>query len=102
MKSDLHRGFILRVERSDAGMEIPFDKLYFFKKEDEPLFPRVFKNAMVLPINMQLAKQIDSVVQGDKKVQFKAFPFTRAREKTLLNATVRYHPLKEIMDSRKD
>ena len=102
MKGDLRRGFILRVERSDAGMTIPFDKMYFFKKEDESLFPRVFKNAMILPINMQLAKQIEAVMEKNSKPQFKAFPFNRAGERSLLNATVRYHPLKEIMDTRKE
>jgi hypothetical protein len=102
LRKDLCRGLILRVERREAGMEIPFDKMYFFKKEDEPLFPRVFKNAMVLPINTELAKQITKVVSADKRLSFKAYPFTRSGEQTLLNTMSRQRPLEDIIDKRKE
>lgn len=101
MKRELCRGFILRVNRSDAGIDIPFDKLYFFKKEDASLLPKVFKNAMVFPINVHLAKQIEKVVQNNKEPSFKAFPFNRADEHTLLNETARYNPLEDIINTRK-
>ncbi len=98
MKRELHRGYILRVERSDAGMQVPFDKIYLFPKKDAAMLPRIFKNAMVLPIGMHLARQIEKVYND--KAEIRAFPFKRAKEQRLLNSARRFHPFKDIIDLR--
>lgn len=102
MRHNLHHGFVLRVERNSAGMRIPFDKMYFFKKEDEILFPRVFKDAMVFPVNTQLAKQIDETVRQSKELPLRAFPHARSQEQKLLETATQDHPFGKIVSKRKE
>ena len=58
---------MLFVHRDFVGRELPFDKLYFFHKEDEKDIPRVFPNAYVLPINKRMAESISGILKESAK-----------------------------------
>lgn len=45
---------VIRIQRSAVGITIPFDKLYFFRREDRDLIPSIFKYALVLPVDPTL------------------------------------------------
>lgn len=45
---------VLKVHRNAAGQTIPFDKIYFFRRQDKELIPTIFTYALVLPIDEQL------------------------------------------------
>jgi len=53
---------MLYVHRDFVGRDIPFDKMYFFHKDDEADIPRVFSNAFVLPLNQQLVAAVERVL----------------------------------------
>jgi hypothetical protein len=40
---------VVKVHRNQAGHTIPFDKLYFYRREDRDLIPKNFGYALVLP-----------------------------------------------------
>lgn len=48
----------LKVQRSAAGTTIPFDKIYFFRRIDRPLIPKIFGYALVLPVDATLLSTI--------------------------------------------
>lgn len=56
---------VLKVRRDQAGTVLPFDKLYFFKREDRNLIPKFFDYAIVLPIDEDLIKQIMQLTPRD-------------------------------------
>lgn len=62
---------VLRVHRNDAGVSIPFDKVYFARREDRPLIPRVFGFAMVLPVDDKLVTAI--YMQRAKHITYSRF-----------------------------
>jgi len=41
-----------------AGKSIPFDKLYFFHRDDRSLIPKLFKYALVLPLDPKLTSAL--------------------------------------------
>jgi hypothetical protein len=40
----------VKIQRTQAGLVLPFDKIYLFRLEDEALLPRIFPYAMVMPM----------------------------------------------------
>lgn len=71
----LQNAYILRVNKRTAGKDIPFDKIYLFHKSDQELFPRIFANAMVFPVNTGFSNQLQSVMGTSPNRQLR--PFTR-------------------------
>lgn len=49
---------VIKVSREVAGISIPFDKLYFFRREDRDLIPKIFGYALVLPVSEELVTKI--------------------------------------------
>ena len=49
---------VVKVHRNAAGTSIPFDKVYFFRRADRPLIPKIFGYALVLPIDDSLMTAI--------------------------------------------
>lgn len=49
---------VVKVHRNAAGHSLPFDKIYFFKRDDRPLIPKLFQYALVLPIDEELLTAI--------------------------------------------
>lgn len=49
---------VIKVSREVAGITIPFDKLYFFRREDRELIPKIFGYALVLPVSEELVTKI--------------------------------------------
>ena len=80
-----HKVHIVRVERSVAGVQIPFDKLYIFAKQDADVLPRVFNTAMVFPLTAHLLKQLTYIlVTRPKQLKPpKTFSFSRWNEEDL-------------------
>ena len=84
---------VLFVHRDFVGRDLPFDKIYFFHKEDEKHIPRVFPSAFVMPINRQTADAVTKIIEesnkraathsvhtgasGEYKLRYKAHPFDR-------------------------
>lgn len=73
--------YILRVGKTQAGTRVPFDRMYFFRKQDQALLPKFFSNAMVLILTKKLASQITDIVLPT--LACKAFPYTREDDKAL-------------------
>lgn len=96
----IHHAYILRVKRADAGMKIPFDKVYLFHKNDRELLPRVFKDAMVFPLTQHWVTQITKVLEV--KPSFKAFAFNRFGEDGLLKRIQKQNPLVGIEKEREN
>lgn len=53
---------VLYVHRDFVGIEFPFDKVYFFHKNDEAELPRVFANAIVLPLSKHFTDFVERVI----------------------------------------
>lgn len=90
----IHHAYILRVKRGDAGMKIPFDKVYLFHKNDRELLPRIFRDAMVFPLTQHWVEQIKKVVE--KGASYKAFAFNRFGEDGLAKRVKNQNPLEGI------
>ena len=58
----LKNAYILRINKREAGKTIPFDRIYLLHKADQELFPRIFANAMVFPINTGFSNQITGII----------------------------------------
>lgn len=52
----------LKINRNQAGVKIPYDKLYFVCREDRDLIPKTFEYALVLPVSDDLVAQIFELV----------------------------------------
>lgn len=48
----------LKIHRNNAGRVIPYDKIYFFHRDNRNLIPKCFEYALVLPISEDLIAQI--------------------------------------------
>lgn len=96
----IHHAYILRVKRTDAGMRIPFDKVYLFHKNDRELLPRVFKDAMVFPLTQHWVTQITKTLEA--KPVFKAFAFNRFGENVLLKRVQKQNPFVNIKEEREN
>ena len=93
--------FIVRVVRTKAGIDVPFDKIYLFKKQDKDLLPKVFPNAMVFPLTKRFVTQIESVM-GDYHGKFEAFPYLRGREESLRRRAEKEDPRKHLQKNMGD
>ena len=51
----MKEALVIRIHRDFVGREIPFDKVYFFHKEDEEDIPKIYPTAMVFPVNKKMA-----------------------------------------------
>ncbi len=49
---------VVKIHRNSAGYTIPFDKIYFFKRGDRELIPKIFGYALVLPIDEELLEAV--------------------------------------------
>jgi len=52
---------VIKVKRTRVGTTVAFDKLYFFKKEEEHLIPSIFQYALVFPVTTNLLDDIASI-----------------------------------------
>lgn len=96
-----HEVVILRVHRTLAGAEVPWDKLYFFRGEDRKLIPRVFPFCLVFPLNKPLVKMIKTVVNPDRihhrPIVGKAYPIRRSDEEVIVRS-LREGPSQPVLD----
>jgi hypothetical protein len=100
---ELHTAYTLRVHRKNAGKLIPFDRITFFHKDDQDLLPRIYRDAMVLPITAAFASQIVAATASTADtVQHKAYSFARFGERELCAQLKEHNPVAEIMDQRSD
>lgn len=67
------RIYSLRVNRTVAGKSFPFDRVYITRYEDRDILDRLFRYALVMPIEEQLMKQLNTVTIN----QAVARPFNR-------------------------
>lgn len=100
MKKKTSTAFIVRVERSKAGVDIPFDKIYLFRKQDQQQLPRVFRDAMVFPLTKKFVSQIEKVLDGHHK--YEPFPYLRGREEGLRRRVKKEDLRKTLQKNRKD
>lgn len=49
---------VVKVHRDAAGDTIPYDKLYFFNRENRDLIPKIFGYALVLPVEEKLISSL--------------------------------------------
>ena len=101
MKVKTSTAFIVRVIRSKAGVEIPFDKIYLFRKQDEARLPRIFRDAMVFPLTKRFVDQIEEVLKSYTR-PYEAFPYMRGREDSLRRRVQKEDIFKTLQNNRKD
>ena len=101
MKTKTSTAFILRVERTKAGVDIPFDKIYLFRKQDQHRLPNIFCNAMVFPLTKKFVLQIEDVLK-DHHGQYESFPYLRGREDSLRRRVRKDNLRKNLMSNKGD
>lgn len=101
MKVKTSTAFIVRVVRHKAGVEIPFDKIYLFRKQDEARLPRIFRDAMVFPLTKRFVDQIEEVLKSYTR-PYEAFPYMRGREDSLRRRVRKEDLLKTLQNNRKN
>lgn len=100
---ELHTAYTLRVHRKNAGKLIPFDRITFFHKKDQDLLPRIYRDAMVLPITVAFANQVAAATNPEHiSTQHKAYSFARFDEREFCTQLKAHNPIAEIMDQRND
>jgi len=91
-----HNAVVLRVSRNLAGVEFPWDRVYFFRRAEEQLLPQFFPCALITPLSKRFVKRI-------KKVQAKPIapptvhPYRRKDEKKLKKRVERRSPLDVVL-----
>jgi hypothetical protein len=68
--------FVLRVEQIEVRHNFPYDKVYFFRRRDEKLFPSIFQNALVLPLSKKFTAMIATTTQSHRMVK-REYPIKR-------------------------
>ena len=101
MKKKTSTAFIVRVVRTKAGVEIPFDKIYLFRKQDQHLLPNIFRDAMVFPLTKKFVLQIEKVLETHHD-NYVAFPYMRGREDGLRRRTKKDDLKKNLQKNRKE
>jgi len=99
VKTKTSTAFILRVERTKAGVEIPFDKIYLFRKQDQQRLPRIFRDAMVFPLTKKFVLQVEKVLDNYHK--YEPFPYLRGREEGL-RRRVKKEDLRKTLQKNKN
>lgn len=106
---------MLFVHRTFVGELFPFDKMYFFHKDDEKDIPRIFSDAFVMPISQQLSDAVQDILRESKKrtresdvspeyvLQYKARGFNRLsdNEQDAKNASAE-KAITRILETRKN
>jgi len=89
LKRELSTAYIVRIRKGIAGRVVPFDKVYLFRKEDEKVISRVFKDAMVIPLTKRFAESLKEAL-SEKVDHTKPFVFYRKNEDAvrMLGSTV--------------
>jgi len=68
------QAIILRVDRRNAGRTVAFDRLYFFRQEEEMLLPQIFPWCLVIPYNKEFAEVLLSTLFS---VEVRTYPHRR-------------------------
>lgn len=71
------QAIILRVDRRNAGKTVAFDRLYFFRQEEEMLLPRIFPWCLVIPYNQEFARVLADFLHVTSDISVRAYPHRR-------------------------
>jgi len=96
-----HEVTIFRVHRNQAGSTYPFDKTYFFRKEDKELLGKIFPNALVLYINKAFINMVKDTLKESKIQTGKVYPMRRSDEDQLKARVRDVNPIQTIMEDYK-
>ena len=78
----------LRVKRQDVGTSFPFDRVYLLRHEDRAAIERLFRVALVLPVDGEMKKALNDlsidevVVRGHERNDNESAP-RRVRERPM-------------------
>lgn len=92
-----HSAIILRVQGTAARNIFPFDKVYFFKREEIPPLSRIFRHALVIFPNYTFVNILDRAIKLFGWVSGKAFPVSRWDEEKLKEKIKEHNPLADIL-----
>ena len=99
---------VLRIHRDFVGRDIPFDKIYFFKRDDEAVLPKVFPSSMVFPVNKRMAEAVKGIIEkGTQRnsLEYHLRPevhaYNRLSESDLVNAKAKLkkNHLKDVIEN---
>lgn len=63
----MKKALVIRIHRDFVGRDIPFDKVYFFHREDEEDIPKIYPTAMVFPVNKKMATAFELILEKIRK-----------------------------------
>jgi hypothetical protein len=93
---------VLRVDRTLAGTEFPWDRVYFFRRDEEELLGLYFPCFLVTPLTKRLMKRVKKVVgiTGDARrtLATTSHAYRRKGQKKLENRVARRSPLDAVID----
>lgn len=93
------QAIVLRVHRNIAGVSFPWDCVYFFRRSEEQLLPRIFPNSLVLVMTKRFTRLVKQAVEnprGDTEKSM-AYPHHRQDEKKLLAQVQRKSPIEGVL-----
>lgn len=97
-----HQAIILRVDRNAAGARIPFDKIYFFKREAQEHLSRVFRCALVVVPTKPFIEMVKNTIQTHSCKVGKVYPMKRRDEEQSLQMMKDALPIHNIVDNYKN
>ncbi len=97
-----HKAVILRVSRNAAGARIPFDKIYFFKRESQEHLPKIFRCALVIVPTKPFVELVKDTIQTHSCKVGKVYPLKRRDEEQALQAMRDELPIHDIINNYKN
>jgi hypothetical protein len=74
--------YCVRVSKDQAGKTFPFDRVYLVKYDDRAVIEQLFRYALVMPVEQNIAKQLRDLDVSSSKAR----PFHRDDSATLTKA----------------
>lgn len=99
-----NQAIVLRVHRNVAGVSFPWDCVYFFRRSEEKLLPKIFPCSLVLVMTKRFTRLVKKAVdnpRGDAEASM-AYPHHRRDEKKLAARVKRRAPIKDVMTNPAD
>jgi len=93
---------VLRVDRTLAGTEFPWDRVYFFRRDEEEFLAKYFPCSLVTPLTKRFLKRLKKVVGGTAEARKNkgatSHAFRRKGQKKLEKRAERRSPIEAVLE----
>lgn len=93
-----NQAIVLRVHRNVAGVSFPWDCIYFFRRTEEALLPKIFPCSLVLVMTKRFTRLVKKAVdnpRGNKEASM-SYPHHRRDERKLAAQVKRRSPIEAV------